>query len=155
MNRFGTRHFRLQEGGIRYMNRQPLLWMKMNMWNKLCWCGSKIVWPRRKYCCERHSNLWFYSIRAYWEGFRHGVLRLHNYKCAECGYEAPDKKYDRGDKYFDVDHELAISLGGMCYDIENVRPLCKKCHKIKTAEDMGKLAHKRKSKNIEKLEVFT
>jgi len=149
MNKCGTHHYRLQEPGIRYMRRQPPLWMRLNMWDKKCWCGDEIFKPQRKYCCWQHSQLWYYSIFGYWEGVRLGVIRLHNYTCSECGFHIED------DSLFDVDHILAICLGGMCYDIENLRPLCKACHKIKTASDMKQLASNRKAKETIKLEVFS
>lgn len=144
-----VKHYRLQEPGIRYLNRQPPLWIKLNIWNKLCWCGTKPEKPRRKWCCQTHADLWYFSIRGYWAGVRYGVIQLHNFTCNDCGFQS------KKDSDFDVDHELAIALGGMCYDIDNLRPLCKKCHKKKTKEDMGKLKHQRKSKEISKLEAYT
>lgn len=149
MNKCGTHHYRLQVGGIRYLTRQPPLWMKLNMWAKKCWCGGEIIKPQRKYCCWTHSQLWYYSIRGYWEGVRMGVLRLHNFTCAECGF------HDKRDSKFDVDHILAICLGGMCFDIDNLRPLCKNCHKIKTTSDMKQLASNRKANETQKLEIFS
>lgn len=143
-------HYRLQEPGIRYLTRQPPLWMKLNMHDGNCWCGTKPIKPRRKYCCQTHADLWYFSIRGYWDGIRQGILRLFDYTCAECGF-TPDKKYGR-DQYFDVDHEIAIALGGMCYDIDNLRPLCKKCHKIKTAQDIKKIVMIRKK--LQPLENF-
>jgi len=154
MNRYKTHYYRLQIGGIRYQNRQPPLWMKLNQWSGKCWCGSPIEKPRRKYCCQTHADLYYFSIHAFWNAFREGVIRLHNYTCAMCGFESPASEYGRNDTYFDVDHIQAISLDGLCYDIENVRLLCKNCHKIKTAADMKQLASNRKSKEIQKLEVF-
>lgn len=149
MNKFGTHHYRLQVGGIRYVTRQPPLWMKMNMWEGKCWCGKSFEWPKRKYCCWEHSQLWFFQIRCYWEGFRCEVLRQEHYKCSECGIQ---KKGDTA--FFDVDHIIAISLGGECFDRENVRTLCQDCHKIKTKEDMKKLSFHRKAKGYQPLEVF-
>lgn len=155
MNKCGTHHYRLQEPGIRYEKRQPPLWMRLNMWAKRCWCGGEIIKPQRKYCCWTHSQLWYFSINGWWEGVRLGVIRLHNYTCVECGFTAPERESNcRDDSLFDVDHELAICLGGMCYDIDNLRPLCKACHKIKTANDMKQLASNRKAKDTTKLEVF-
>ena len=113
----------LQKPGIRYQNRQPPLWMRMNMHEGKCWCGKSFKWPRRKYCCDTHADLWYWSIRAYWEGFRYQVIKRDKYTCQECGF-----KTKKDDSKFDVDHIIAISLGGMCYDLENVRTLCRECH---------------------------
>ena len=48
------------------------------------------------------------------------------------------------DTRFEVDHILAISLGGETWDKSNLQILCYKDHKIKTKEDMRKLKAKRK-----------
>lgn len=150
MNKFGTHHWRKQESGIRYELRQPPLFMRMNMWEGKCWCGRpKELWARfqRKYCCYDHSQLWFYSIRAYWDGFRMQVIRRDKFTCQECGF-----KTKTDDSKFDVDHIIAISLGGMCYDLGNVRTLCRDCHHKKTSQDMKHL--KRERRKLQSLEVF-
>lgn len=149
----------LQKVGIRYQNRQPPLWMRMNMHNGKCWCGKSFKWPRRKYCCDTHANLWFYSIRAYWEGFRLQVIRRDNFTCQECGLNSKCPKcvtnsceHDKDDTKFDVDHIQAISLGGMCYDLENVRTMCRGCHHKKTSQDMKHL--KRERRKLQSLEIY-
>ncbi len=45
---------------------------------------------------------------------------------------------------FEVDHKLAVSLGGDMWDKKNLQVLCVKCHKVKTSEDMKKLKAKRR-----------
>ena len=45
---------------------------------------------------------------------------------------------------YQCDHILAISLGGEMFDEDNLRTLCNPCHKIKTKEDAGKLAQKKR-----------
>lgn len=141
-----VKHYRLQLPGIRYLNRQPPLWMKMNIWNKKCWCGGEIIKPQRKYCCFDHSQLWFYSIRGYWAGVRYGVIRLHNFTCVECGF------HSKNDSDFDVDHIVAIVNGGMMYDIDNLRPLCRPCHKKKTAKDIKEKTMRKKG--LQSIEGF-
>ena len=86
-------------------------------------------------------------IRAYWDGFRMQVIRQDKFTCQECGL-----KTKKDDSKFDVDHIIAISLGGMCYDLENVRTLCRDCHHIKTSQDMKHL--KRERRHLQSLEVF-
>jgi 5-methylcytosine-specific restriction endonuclease McrA len=46
-----------------------------------------------------------------------------------------------------ADHILAIALNGEEWDINNLQTLCVECNKIKTAEDMIKIA---KLRDIEK-----
>ena len=45
---------------------------------------------------------------------------------------------------FEVDHILAVSLGGDMWDKKNLQILCSTDHKKKTAEDMKKLRAKRR-----------
>lgn len=132
--------------GIRYQNRQVPLWMRINIHDGKCWCGKEFKWPRRKYCCGRHANLFYFSIRAYWESFRLQAIERDNYTCTECGFHTKDTSK------FDVDHIQAIALGGFCFDLDNVRTLCKECHKIKTKNDLSEL--KRERRKIKSIEAF-
>jgi 5-methylcytosine-specific restriction endonuclease McrA len=45
---------------------------------------------------------------------------------------------------WDVDHVVAMALGGDAYDLGNLRALCKRCHSVKTRVDAGKIAQLRK-----------
>lgn len=60
-------------------------------------------------------------------------------------------------KYFqlEVDHIIAVSLGGAMWDKKNLRVLCSDCHKIKTREDMKKLKIQRKQEKNQTLEMKT
>lgn len=44
----------------------------------------------------------------------------------------------------EVDHIVAVSLGGEMWDKKNLRVLCSDCHKIKTKDDMKRLKIQRK-----------
>lgn len=50
-------------------------------------------------------------------------------RCASCGVKLG------GAVPFDLDHELALVLGGR-HSEDNLRPLCKPCHGAKTASDV-------------------
>ncbi len=52
-----------------------------------------------------------------------------------------DYKYEI---HYDVDHIIAVSLGGDMWDKKNLQVLCTRCHKIKTKIDMQKLRAQRK-----------
>ena len=54
---------------------------------------------------------------------------------------------------FEVDHILAVSLGGEMWDESNLQVLCYKDHKLKTKSDMVKLRTKRKQEKNQTLEV--
>ncbi len=54
------------------------------------------------------------------------IMARHHHRCAECGDGAGP---------FDIDHEIALAIGG-ADDEENMRPLCRyDCHKQKTRAD--------------------
>ncbi len=55
----------------------------------------------------------------------------------------------------EVDHIVAVSLGGAMWDKKNLRPLCSECHKIKTKEDMKKLKIQRTQEKNQTLEMKT
>lgn len=151
MNKSGTHHWRNRQLGLRYEFKQPPLFMTMNLWEGKCWCGKskdQFAPYQRKYCCGHHSFLWFYHIRCYWSQFRYLRIKIDNFTCQMCG-----NKFENDTK-LDVDHIIAITLGGECFDVENVRTLCKECHKKKTAKDMHDKAYDRKGEGIEKLESW-
>jgi len=150
INEFGTFYYRNHDVGFRHVLRKPPLFMIMNLHEGKCWCGKpkELFEPlQRKYCCYDHASWWFYHIRCYWNSFRLEIIRRDNYTCTECEFHSTSPED------FDVDHILAISLGGMCYDIDNVRTLCKSCHHKKTALDMKHL--KRERRQLVALEVFS
>jgi len=51
-----------------------------------------------------------------------------------------DKRYFQ----LEVDHIIAVSLGGEMWDKKNLQVLCSECHKVKTRKDMKKLKIQRK-----------
>ena len=71
---------------------------------------------------------------------RAGIFLSHGGKCYICG-----DKIDGVKSGFDLDHEIPLELGGDDTE-ENMRPICRPCHKIKTAKDVAKIA---KAKRIE------
>lgn len=65
-----------------------------------------------------------FSARAYAER-----LLEYNGKCADCGCKVG------GANGTEWDHIIALALGGLDA-MENLQPLCKACHKAKTAGDI-------------------
>ena len=144
-------HYSLQKEGIKYELRQPPLWMRQNLHDGNCWCGKpKELWEKfqRKYCSRKHANWWFYHIRCYWNAFRIEIYNRDDYTCQECGFKIKQSERDYSHASWEVDHIKAICLGGMCYDIENVRTLCQKCHRLKTTKDIRKLTLKKKKQEV-------
>jgi len=55
-----------------------------------------------------------------------------------------DTHYQKNYFSIEVDHKIAVCLGGDMWDENNLQALCYKCHKEKTKEDMKKLKESRK-----------
>jgi len=56
---------------------------------------------------------------------KQSICSVYNYKCNVC-------RTDLVEREFDIDHKIPIASGGK-NSIENLQPLCKSCHKKKTA----------------------
>lgn len=122
------------------------LWMLLNLYRGRCWCGAPATrhnWGSNNpgaHSCEKrlgihkhHGAVWNQYIRCWWGWYRELFLRQYP-ACAACGAK----------KSSEVDHVEALSLGGEMWEPGNHQALCQVCHKTKTAEDMGKLAAKRR-----------
>ena len=136
--------------GRRYQVKKAPLWMYMNLHAGLCWCGKpkSMFEPRqRKYCTELHAHVWFFHILQVWQNFRKYIFQRDGYACAKCTYNNAANAYGgHSDIGLEADHILAISLGGMCFDEENLQTLCVRCHAKKTITDKAKLANARRAK---------
>jgi 5-methylcytosine-specific restriction protein A len=64
----------------------------------------------------------------YWYYIRKDILRRDKFKCSICG----ERKRKRE---LDVDHIIPVQMGGQLYDKENLRTLCKECHRAKSRLD--------------------
>jgi|SRR6185312_7827735 len=137
--------FHLQQPGKRYTCKEPPLWMRINMsLHGHCWCGKpKSLWGKyqRKYCCSEHGSWHYWHFREYWGSVRDNIRKRDNNICQMCKKVVDDKD-------FDCDHIVAISLGGEMFNEDNLRTLCSECHKIKTKEDFGKLALKKRLNKV-------
>jgi 5-methylcytosine-specific restriction enzyme A len=99
--------------------------------NVLCRsCGNLVSKGRRSYCSEEcmlsfnRNNSWFWV--------RKDVLKRDKYKCSIC-----KKRFRK--KELDVDHIIPVRIGGDLFDKNNLRTLCKICHKAKTKLDLWAL----------------
>lgn len=116
---------------------------------KTCFCGKPFGGRRRKYCSDACSNKWNFKLNSFWDGHKSYFLDSKPYRiksddpvyyyktrhfCEHCKVELKNRRN------IEVDHIIAIILGGHPWDYRNLQPLCSDCHKKKTKADMGILA---------------
>lgn len=108
---------------------------------KKCWCGKpKKDWNSRyfqTYCSDKHRDQWW--ILTDYVGPHKNKFLDKAKKCNHCGVK---KKSDTHWRNFnlEMDHIIAIVLGGHPWHKKNLQALCSDCHKIKTKSDVGILA---------------
>ena len=95
--------------------------------NKLCRnCDNVVAENRRHYCSDEcmdefnRNNSWFW--------IRKDILKRDRYSCSIC-----KKRFRK--TFLDIDHIIPIQMGGKPYDKNNLRTLCKECHKAKSKLD--------------------
>ncbi len=122
------------------------------------WCGRKLSGRRRSYCSDKHAD--YYHFWFNWNRVRMSVYNLADGICQSC--QKPDLWFERREdlKEFkindlgEIDHILAIALGGNNWDLENLQLLCHDCHKKKTRKDIYRIYDSPKSKLIELTEFL-
>jgi len=93
----------------------------------LCRNCDNPVSENRMHYCSQHCMLTFNRNNS-WYWVRKDVLMRDRYTCRIC------KKRLRK-KFLDVDHIIPVNMGGQLFDKNNLRTLCKDCHKAKTNLD--------------------
>jgi len=114
-----------------------------------CGCGVKIKQPRRKWATD--NCCWFgYALQGILIGDTKEIARWLKRKkllakepicCEHC--KEPHAKYE-------VDHILAVALGGAGQWLDNYALLCHKCHSIKTSNDRKLISAFRKALKLVK-----
>lgn len=121
--------------------------------NQCPMCGlPKDQWERRTdwRCCSMKCTGEFSKIAIYgWPDLRLKAFKRDDHACVKCG-EKPLLKTIDGDFISDTsslvgDHIIPIALGGNEFDLDNVQTLCLNCNKIKTAQDIKKIAMLRRT----------
>ena len=125
-----------------------------NIKNKKCWCGkSKDQWKKNKYdnyecwnhCCKKHYKDWWLrcdNVAFHRHKFMHQASRI----CEICGEKGIDTPFRSA---LEMDHIIAIVLGGHPWHYDNLQMICSECHKMKTKSDVGILAAWRKMSNYD------
>lgn len=101
--------------------------------DKLCRnCDNLIAKNRRHYCSK--SCMDEFNRNNSWYFVRKDVLKRDRYKCSIC-----KKRFRKA--FLDVDHIIPVRIGGNPYQKNNLRTLCKECHKAKSDLDREALGH--------------
>jgi len=105
---------------------------------KKCWCGKpKSEWDSRyfqTYCSKKHKEKWW-LLTDYVGPHKDKYFSKHQC-CEKCGHKSKRGYFDR----LEMDHIIAIVLGGHPWHKKNLQALCQECHKIKTKADVRILA---------------
>jgi len=100
---------------------------KDSLGRKICRnCEKPVSEGRRFYCSTKCMNEFNQNHDWYW--IRKAILKRDNYRCSIC------KKRKRKAE-LDVDHIIPVRCGIDPFDKNNLRLLCKECHKAKTKLD--------------------
>lgn len=132
------------------------------------WCLDELPKGCRKYCSTLCSDSAFAHFNPQSKAGLQYLLVLQDFRCNQCGfdyrpflemlfereitqdslveysYEFNNLSYLMRREGFEeflpeVDHILAIGLGGESLGLDNHQVLCRECHKIKTVEDLNKM----------------
>ena len=84
---------------------------------------------------EKDGRNKYQRKRRNWHNKRISFVFKSEPICSICGFEYKTKDFKELLKKFDVDHIIPVFAGGENNE-ENFQLLCKKCHKIKTKNDL-------------------
>lgn len=94
---------------------------------KLCVaCMKPVPQGRRRYCSN--ACLRTFTRNHTWYFVRKDILRRDRYTCQICRQRFRVR-------LLDIDHIIPLQMQGQPYDKNNLRTLCKTCHKAKTRLD--------------------
>ena len=94
-----------------------------------CGCGQALTGRRRRWAtseCNRFACAVFWILKGDRDTIARYLEAQHGHACKHCGimYES-----------LEVDHVLAVKLGGGGRWLDNYQFLCKNCHKAKSRVD--------------------
>ena len=96
-------------------------------------CQSCQSVETRKYNQEQRPKAHSFYPSPEWRAFRAEALRRFGNRCCQCGHVS-----DRANP-IEFDHIVSIKQAPeRALDITNVRPLCRRCHSRRTAQEQGR-----------------
>lgn len=91
------------------------------------WCGGLVSKADKRFCSGKCASNYYGNFD--WQTIRWRILARDNYTCVICKAKGESNELE-------CDHLLAICNGGDKFSDDNLRTLCKKCHKDKTRKDL-------------------
>ena len=105
-------------------------------------------WNMDALCCRPSCTAEYWGRQPTIAEMKQCVLAEQEGKCAHCRQEIRKPSATQGPaashNHCVMDHIRPIAMGGDQWARENLQVLCKRCNRIKTARDMGKIARWKK-----------
>lgn len=131
----------MEKRSIGFIVKVPKEWKERIARAECPCCGKpKSEWKRRKdwRCCSQECTEKFNKeCFKYWITLRSQAFERDKNTCVKC-----KRKFELCSSLIG-DHIIPIALGGEEYSLDNIQTLCIDCNKIKTAEDIKKIAELR------------
>ncbi|MFH1133545.1 MAG: HNH endonuclease signature motif containing protein [Nanoarchaeota archaeon] len=89
-------------------------------------CDRPVAAGRKHYCSQRCMEE--FNRNHSWLFVRGDVLRRDHFRCSIC-----QKRFRKAE--LEVDHIIPVRMGGDLFDKDNLRTLCRGCHKAKSKLD--------------------
>jgi len=109
--------------------------LKNRRTRRTCHCGDPVGNGHYKYCSGTCQSDWYQRVTDV-TNHRNNFMSGKTH-CEKCGIDPKEIKYYHE---LEMDHIIAIVLGGHPWDERNLIALCHECHNKKTKSDMGILA---------------
>jgi len=139
------------------IKKTPARFLSIRMLSRIRLDGSKSTCKLCGLATQKPARSWH---KACWKAFEpetsggwkdicETVYKRDKYTCQTCEKNVLDfsaaRRYNR--RPYNVDHKLALCLGGT-HKVDNLQLLCIDCHKVKTKDDVGRLAALRKEAKL-------
>ena len=106
-----------------------------------CWREHFNFWNMDAVCCRPSCSAEYWGRQPTIAEMRRRVHDEQDGKCAHCRQEI--RALDGPDAYI-MDHIRPIAMEGDQWARENLQVLCRRCNRIKTARDMGRIVRWKK-----------
>jgi 5-methylcytosine-specific restriction endonuclease McrA len=116
----------------------PKLWRERIAAHCCAACGETLRGTHKRLCHDGICQVIYASKAWTWSNFRREYLSQPGVRCAYCG--APVSAHNGAV----LDHKVPIALGGHPRDLNNLQPLCARCNRRKTNNDLRAIARRKR-----------